>query len=259
MFYSRCFLPFSAFKESFSEPYPRSSLSAFTVFPLSPVSPAAFRPVCAVGLFCTKNIHFLPYVRFSVNCIAADRLFFSCARVEFSHKQKLSRGGSRSEGGKKAKFMKLRSTKPLRAAKGLYIVLSAALCLMGLLLIIVPDFSAQLVGILCGVLLVAFGIVRLVGYFSKDLYRLAFQYDLTSGILLILLGIIMLCNPSSLMTVVCVVLGFFILTDRLFKIQIALDAKRFGLSKWFLILALAVLTAILGGILMFRPGQAQGH
>lgn len=84
---------------------------------------------------------------------------------------------------------------------------------MGLLLIIVPDFSAQLVGILCGVLLVAFGIVRLVGYFSKDLYRLAFQYDLTSGILLILLGIIMLCNPSSLMTVVCVVLGFFILTD----------------------------------------------
>lgn len=77
---------------------------------------------------------------------------------------------------------------------------------VGLLLIIVPDFSAQLVGILCGVLLVAFGIVRLVGYFSKDLYRLAFQYDLTSGILLILLGIIMLCNPSSLMTVVCVVL-----------------------------------------------------
>lgn len=255
LFYSRCFLPFSAFKESVSEPYPRSSLSAFTVFPLSPVSPAAFRPVCAVGLFCTKNIHFLPYVRFSVNCIAADRLFFSCAGVEFGHKQKLSRGGSRSEGGKKAKFMKLRSTKPLRAAKGLYIVLSAALCLMGLLLIIVPDFSAQLVGILCGVLLVAFGIVRLVGYFSKDLYRLAFQYDLTSGILLILLGIIMLCNPSSLMTVVCVVLGFFILTDGLFKIQIALDAKRFGLSKWFLILALAVLTAILGGILMFRPGQ----
>ena len=115
--------------------------------------------------------------------------------------------------------MKLRSTKPLRAAKGLYIVLSAALCLMGLLLIIVPGFSAQLVGILCGVLLVAFGIVRLAGYFSKDLYRLAFQYDLTSGILLILLGIIMLCNPSSLMTVVCVVLGFFILTDGLFKIQ----------------------------------------
>lgn len=151
--------------------------------------------------------------------------------------------------------MKLRSTKPLRAAKGLYIALSAALCLMGLLLIIVPDFSAQLVGILCGVLLVAFGIVRLAGYFSKDLYRLAFQYDLTSGILLVLLGIIMLCNPSSLMTVVCVVLGFFILTDGLFKIQIALDAKRFGLSKWFLILALAVLTAILGGILMFRPGQ----
>ena len=132
--------------------------------------------------------------------------------------------------------MKLRSTKPLRAAKGLYIALSAALCLMGLLLIIVPGFSVQLVGILCGAMLVAFGIVRLAGYFSKDLYRLAFQYDLTSGILLILLGIIMLCNPSSLMTVVCVVLGFFILTDGLFKIQIALDAKRFGLSKWFLIL-----------------------
>ena len=253
-FIPAAFFPFQRLKNRFRSriPIPLYPLSRF--FP-SPVSPAAFRPVCAVGLFCPKNVHFLPYVRFSVNCIAADRLFFSCAGVEFSHKQKLSRGASRSEGGKKAKFMKLRSTKPLRAAKGLYIALSAALCLMGLLLIIVPDFSAQLVGILCGVLLIAFGIVRLAGYFSKDLYRLAFQYDLTSGILLILLGIIMLCNPSSLMTVVCVVLGFFILTDGLFKIQIALDAKRFGLSKWFLILALAVLTAILGGILMFRPGQ----
>lgn len=151
--------------------------------------------------------------------------------------------------------MKLRSTRPLRAAKGLYIALSVALCLMGLLLIIVPGFSAQLVGVICGALLIAFGIVRLAGYFSKDLYRLAFQYDLTSGVLLILLGAVMLCDPGSLMTAVCIVLGFFILTDGLFKIQIALEARRFGLPKWFLVLVLAVLTAVFGSILMFRPGQ----
>lgn len=117
-FIPAAFFPFQRLKNRFRSriPVPLYPLSRFSPFHPFP-RPHSAR-VCAVGLFCPKNVHFSPFVRFSVNCIAADRLFFSCAGVEFSHKQKLSRGGSRSEGGKKAKFMKLRSTKPLRAAKG---------------------------------------------------------------------------------------------------------------------------------------------
>lgn len=93
----------------------------------------------------------------------------------------------------------MRSVAPMRTAKIGYIVISVLLCALGILLIAVPEFSISAVGVICGAILIVFGIVRLVGYFSKDLYRLAFQYDLAFGIMMIALGVIMLWHPGSLM------------------------------------------------------------
>ena len=65
----------------------------------------------------------------------------------------------------------MRSVAPMRTAKIGYIVISVLLCALGILLIAVPEFSVSAVGVICGAILIVFGIVRLVGYFSKDLYR----------------------------------------------------------------------------------------
>ncbi len=151
--------------------------------------------------------------------------------------------------------MRSRSTTPMRTAKIGYIVISAALCVLGIMLIAIPDFSASLFGMICGILLILFGIVRLTGYFSRDLYRLAFQYDLPLGILLIIMGIVMLIHPSSLAAFISIALGIFILSDGLFKIQIAWDSRKFGISKWWLILTLAIVTGICGLLLLLSPGE----
>lgn len=143
----------------------------------------------------------------------------------------------------------------MKTAKIGYIIISIALCVLGVLLIAVPDFSVSLLGTLCAITLIVFGCVKLTGYFSRDLYRLAFQYDLTSGIVLIALGVIMLVHPGSLMTFICITLGLFILSDGMFKIQIAMESKRFGIGKWWLIMALAIITAVCGLLLMLRPGE----
>lgn len=150
----------------------------------------------------------------------------------------------------------MRSVAPMRTAKIGYIVISILFGLLGILLIAVPTFSIAAIGILCGVILIVFGIVRLVGYFSKDLYRLAFQYDFAFGILLIALGAIMLWHPGSLMNFICITLGVSFLADGLFKIQIAIDSKRFGIREWWLILVLAILTVLFGGILIARPSES---
>ena len=151
--------------------------------------------------------------------------------------------------------MRLRSTAPMRTAKVGYIVMSLALCAFGIVPIVLPDISAKILGIICGVIAAAFGCVRLVGYFSKDLYRLAFQYDLPLGILLIVLGVIMLTRPDSLMTFICVSTGLYILTDSLFRMRISAEARRFGIREWWLILALAIVTAVCGLLLLIRPGD----
>ncbi len=149
----------------------------------------------------------------------------------------------------------MRSVAPMRTAKIGYIAISVLLCVLGILLIAVPDFSASALGIICGILMILFGAVRLTGYFSRDLYRLAFQYDLAFGILLIVLGVMILLNPGSLMAFISVALGIYILSDGLFKIQIAMDSKRFGISEWWVILLFALLAGVCGLILMFRPGE----
>lgn len=149
----------------------------------------------------------------------------------------------------------MRSVAPMKIAKIGYLVISIALCTLGIVMIAAPDVSASILGILCGILMLAFGLIKLIGYFSKDLYRLAFQYDLFFGALMILLGIVVLVRPGRLLDFISIAFGLYITADALFKAQIAMDSRRFGIREWWLILAFAILTGIFGVILLFRPGD----
>ena len=147
--------------------------------------------------------------------------------------------------------MKMRSVTPMRIAKIGYIVMSILFCIAGILFITLPEMSTTIMGICIGIAMIVFGIVKLVGYFSKDLFRLAFQFDLELGILMMVLGVVVLFNPQNLMAFICVALGIAILLDGLFKIRIAMDSKRFGIKSWWLILALAIVTGVVGVALVF--------
>ena len=150
----------------------------------------------------------------------------------------------------------MRSTKIIRAAKIGYIILSAIFCGLGILLMADPRMSVALIGDIVGIVLVAFGIIKLVGYFSKDLYRLAFQFDLAFGILLIAMGLVLLIKPESAMNLICMILGIEIIADGLFKVQTSLDARRFGLNTWWLILSLAIIAGAIGAVLIFYPSES---
>lgn len=148
----------------------------------------------------------------------------------------------------------MRCIAPIKTAKIGYIVMSALSCVLGGVLFVMPEISVLWLGRLLGVGMIVFGIVKLVGYFSRDLFRLAFQYDLAFGVLLIALGVVALSCPNEAMGFLCVLLGITILADGLFKIQISVDSRRFGIGRWWLVLLLAVLTCAIGLILVFRPG-----
>ena len=140
-----------------------------------------------------------------------------------------------------------------KAAKTGYITMSAILAAIGVMLIVVPDFSAVMAARICGGTLTAFGIFKLIGYFSKDLYCLAFQYDLAFGILLLSIGAVMMIRPGKAIHFICAVMGVYILADGLMKIQISIDARRFGLRSWLCILITAIFACIAGLIMLFRP------
>lgn len=144
----------------------------------------------------------------------------------------------------------------MRVAKVGYIVMSAVFCAVGLIFIIRPDVSAGFLGYLLGTAMIVFGAIKIVGYFSKDLFRLAFQYDLEFGVILIVLGVIVLAKPLDVLNFVFIATGIATLADSMFKLRIATDARKFGIDAWWTIFAFAVLTGVIGILLVIRPWES---
>lgn len=145
--------------------------------------------------------------------------------------------------------------KQLKFARTGYILISILFYLSGILCLAVPDISGKAAAIAGGIILIIYGIIKIIGYFSKDLYCLAFQYDFACGTLLLILGIVILAANQKFKGYLLSALGVLILLDSLLCIQTSMDAKRFGLSSWPVILAFSILSGALGAILILTNTQ----
>lgn len=134
-----------------------------------------------------------------------------------------------------------------------YSIISVGLILMGLCFTFFPEISALTMCYCIGAVSIVFGIIKLMGYFSNDVYRLAFQFDLSLGIFMIVLGAVEVIRPRALIGLLPFVLGILVLVDGLFKIQTALDSKKFGLKKWWISLAFGIIAGIVGIFLILDP------
>lgn len=108
-----------------------------------------------------------------------------------------------------------------------------------------------LYNLLCAVF-IGYGIIKFFCYFSKDTYQLAFQFDFAMGIFYLVIGLLFYCFKQEVQNNFLNIIGFTVFIDAVLKIQTSLEAKRFGMEKWWSILILAVFTA-LGALLFVVP------
>lgn len=136
----------------------------------------------------------------------------------------------------------------IKIAKMGYILISVIFCVTGLIYLILPEISVRKLCYVGGIVLIIYGIIKIIGYFSSDLdmYCLAFQYDLGCGLFLIIIGIIVMIRNANVQQYLSLGLGILILLDSMLKIQTANDAHIFGLERWYLILILSVIAGIFG-------------
>ena len=146
--------------------------------------------------------------------------------------------------------------KQLKLAKNGYIIMSVLFMILGACLIIWPDCSMAVFCTAVGIMLIVYGLIKILGYFSRDIYCLAFQFDLAFGVLLAAVGIIIIVRRNVVLNLIFGIFGLLILADALFKIQMSIDAKKFGLNFWWRILLVAILTGVLGFLLLIRPFEA---
>lgn len=151
------------------------------------------------------------------------------------------------------------TTKQLKIARNGYILISVVFYITGLLCLILPDIMTKNAVLAGGIILIVYGIIKIIGYFSRDLYCLAFQYDFACGLFLIILGIFVLCMNTRYRGNFLEGLGLLILLDSLLGIQTTMEARKFGLPSWPMILAISLLSGAAGVILfLFKSKTAAG-
>lgn len=142
--------------------------------------------------------------------------------------------------------------KKLRIARYGYIAISMVFYLAALLYWIFPRLPPLAICLFSGIGLIAYGIIKLIGYYSEDLYCLAFRYDLAFGLLLLAIGSIVLIWHSDDVSYLPAGIGGLALLDSVLKAQMSEEAKRFGLEQWNIISLTAGITGILGMVLIFK-------
>jgi uncharacterized membrane protein HdeD (DUF308 family) len=147
----------------------------------------------------------------------------------------------------------LKSSSMIHVAKNSCLVLSVCYILFGLACIFKPDVSSTAITKALALIWMVTGLVKILSYFSEDQYQLAFQYDLGLGLLMIIVGLVLFSKVRQFTQIFSVIAGIAVLMDAFFKIQLAMDAKEFGIERWWVILSLAAVTALTGIVLVFAP------
>ena len=110
--------------------------------------------------------------------------------------------------------------KQLKLVKNIYIVMSLLFCVLGIFLMARPKSSVKMLCVLMGIMLILYGAIKISGYFTRDAFCLAFQFDLAFGILLMAVGVILIARKNFAVDLIFSVFGILILADALFKIRL---------------------------------------
>lgn len=142
--------------------------------------------------------------------------------------------------------------KKLQFARSGYIGISCIFYAAAIIYLLFPDLPPMALSCFSGVILILYGVIKIVGFFSEELYCLAFRYDLAFGLLLMVAGVLLLVKNVSVAQYLTPGLGWIALLDNLFHIQMSKEARDFGIEEWKLVLGLSVATGVLSVLLIIR-------
>ncbi|MDE5700143.1 MAG: DUF308 domain-containing protein [Lachnospiraceae bacterium] len=137
-----------------------------------------------------------------------------------------------------------------------YFINAVIMVILGLVLVIWPHILGVMLCYLLGGALILMGIIQLISFLRGERLGLYNKFSMLMGIVLVLLGIWICTQPRIVLSIIPVVVGIIVLLHGLMDIQYTLDIKRAGSTKWWIALIAAILTLVVGLLLVFNPFTA---
>lgn len=141
--------------------------------------------------------------------------------------------------------MKKDNSAQVLSAKIMNMITAGLMCICGLVILFLDPSSLLGRSLLCVLFALTAG-GKFLGYFSNDLYRLAFQFDFAWGVYCAILALAMIFIPTQTAETLPLLLVVYVILDSLLKMQITFDAYRFGMKSWVAILVTSLALLLIG-------------
>ncbi len=142
----------------------------------------------------------------------------------------------------------------LKQLKWSSILTSIAFIIVGLLLVVFPDVSASVLATILGLGVILYGIINFVTYFLLDVRDSLYRNEFLVGIVCFIIGGLIIFKKEWLMSLVPIIFGLAIMISGFVKLQKAVVAMRIGFHSYIGYLLMAIISIVLGFIIMFFMG-----
>lgn len=146
--------------------------------------------------------------------------------------------------------------KILRKVKANVVVSSLLCAALGMILVIWPGMSMQIVCAAIGVVLILTGVLKIVEYFFVKDGSLYAQTNLMFGIVLTVVGVWIVLKPDKVLAIIPIIVGIIIALHGIHKLQQAVTLCKSHYDKWWVALILGLLTVGFGVLLICKPFAA---
>ncbi|MDE5587498.1 MAG: DUF308 domain-containing protein [Bacilli bacterium] len=128
------------------------------------------------------------------------------------------------------------------------LVTSIIMMVMGVFLLMKPDFVLTTLSTIVGLIILIPGIISLVDYFKTQ-----YMPNLVVGVILGILGLLFIFNPKFISSILPFVLGIFFIINGLSRLQYAIEMKKNKVPEYGPSLISSILILGCGVLLIINP------
>ncbi len=137
-------------------------------------------------------------------------------------------------------------------ARWLSLIIGILFIISGIINFLNPVLTTVSLVQFIAIMLMATGLLRVIRFFSNDLFRVG--SFLMAGILDLILGFLMIKNMTVSVLTFTVLVGFWVLGNGIAEIASSIDLKMIGLSRWWLGLISGIIGVVFGFFLITNQG-----
>ena len=133
------------------------------------------------------------------------------------------------------------------------LLISIALICIGIYLIIEPIGAQVVLCRIIGALLIVWGILRIISFFTNYVEAIFSSFGLVQGITLILFGFFFIVDPVDITAFFGIMLAIVILANGILMVQYAIELKKLRVKEWWIEILAGILMIALGVIAIIDP------